>query len=353
MQTEIEHIAGDTPGISYELVIHRYAGTDADAPAAYLQAGLHGNERPGVAALHYLMPMLAHAEFEGRLRGAITILPQANPIGAGQHVLTDHLGRFSLSTRVNFNRDYPMPDADGAVVLDAADAPVFTERRLKSRLLALSDGHRIVLDLHCDDEAMQYLYIADPLWPAMSDLADCMDAEAVIRWTAMPDGAFEEAVFARMLHKAGADLGKAGYCVTTVELRGQGDVSPELARRDAAGLYRFLVLRGVIEGDVEPAKDLPDTYPALSIENVDVIDAPAGGTLLYHVGVGDRVSKGDLLAEILVRPGEPDGVVAVTAPQDGLILSRRMRRFIRVGDDVLKLFGDQRSATAKPGALDN
>ncbi|PWW00444.1 hypothetical protein DFR52_103651 [Hoeflea marina] len=353
MHTEIERIAADTPGTSYELVVHRYGGGDPDAPAAYLQAGLHGNERPGVAALHYLMPMLATAEAEGRLVGAVTVVPQANPIAAGQHVLADHLGRFSLSTRVNFNRDYPMPDADGAVPLDAAEAPVFAERRLKSRLLELSDGHRIVLDLHCDDEALQYLYVADELWPALSDLSVCLRADAVIRWHATPDAAFEEAVFARMLQQAGPELGQAGYCVSTVELRGQGDVSPYLARQDADGLYRFLVLRGVIEDDVEPLEELAASHRALPIDHVDVLHAPAGGTLLFHVRPGDLVRSGELLAEILVRPGELGGAVALRAPQDGLVLSRRMRRFIRIGDDVLKLFGDNRSAHAKTGALDN
>ncbi len=352
MQTQIDAIAGDTPGTSHSLVVHHFAGTDASAPKAYLQAALHGAERPGVAALHYLMPMLAAAERNNRLRGDVTIVPQANPIAASQHMMSQHMGRFAFGTRVNFNREFPVPGPDGVVPLDRPDAPVFAERRLKSRLLDLASGADIVLDLHCDDEGLSYLYVADALWPGLADLARCLQAEAVIRWHAMPDRAFEEAVFARMCTDAGGAAALGRRCVTTVEFRGEADVDPSLARTDALGLYCFLAGRGVID-DPQPATlALAPDFPAAPISHVEMIHAPAGGTLLFHVRPGDRVTEGDLLAEILVRPGEDGGTVTVHAPQAGLILTRRSRRFIRTGDDLIKLVGVAPSASARDGTLE-
>ena len=55
-------IRGDTPGTNWSFSVLRFTGTSRDAPAAYLQAALHGDELPGVAALHYLVPMLLAAE---------------------------------------------------------------------------------------------------------------------------------------------------------------------------------------------------------------------------------------------------------------------------------------------------
>lgn len=351
MQTRIETISGETPGLDYHLVVHEFAGSAAGAPSAYLQAALHAGERPGVAAIHFLMPMIAAAKREGRLKGRVTLVPQANPVGMAQHLMGDHFGRFSLATRTNFNRDFPVPDATGVTPFDAADAPVFAERRLKSRLLEIAVAHDLVLDLHCDDEGAQYLYIPDALWPALSDLAHCLSARAVLRWTGMPERAFEEAVFAHIRHQAaGGDI--AHRCTTTVELRGQGDVEPDLAKSDARGLYAFLVLRGVIvDGSVTMPAPVED-FVSVPITHVDMMHAPDGGTVLYHVRPGDRVKAGDLVAEILVRPGEASGVHEVRAPQDGLILTRRMRRFVRRGDDVAKLVGDAKSRTAKDGTLE-
>ncbi len=80
--------------------------------------------------------------------------------------------------------------------------------------------------------------------------------------------------------------------------------------------------------------------------------APAAGAILYHVRPGDRVKAGDLLVEILTAPGEEGGSVPVRAAQDGLILTRRSHRITTPGDDLLKLLGSARSATAKPGALE-
>lgn len=351
MQTRIETISGETPGLDYRLVVHQFGSDASGAPSAYLQAALHAGERPGVAALHHLMPMLEAAEREGRLKGRVTVVPQANPVGMAQHLMGDHVGRFSLATRTNFNRDFPIPDARGETPWDAADAPVFAERRLKSRLLEIAVTHDLVLDLHCDDEGVQYLYIPDALWPALADLADCLACRAVLRWTGMPERAFEEAAFAHMRHQAeGGDV--SHRCATTVELRGQGDVDAELARADAAGLYAFLALRGVIDdGSLVRPEPVAD-FVSVPITHVEMLHAPDGGTLIYHVRPGDRVKAGDLVAEILVRPGEPGGTIAVRAPQDGLVLTRRMRRFVRRGDDVAKIVGAARSATARDGTLE-
>ncbi|WP_420407623.1 peptidase M14 [Hoeflea sp.] len=352
MKTEIETIRGDTPGLSYELIVHRLTGSDPNAPRVYIQSALHADERPGVAAMHFLIPMLEHAEKDGRLRGSLTLVPHANPIGAAQHLFGTHMGRFSGATRVNFNRDFPVPGPDGSRVLDEASSPTFSERRLKSRLLELADGCPIVLDLHCDDEGVQYLYIPEVLWPEMADLAACLEAQAALLWDQGSDCAFEEAALEQMRAKAG-NAGLSGHCVTTVELRGQADVDAASARRDAEGLYRFLQLRGVISTEDAQAPELRSDFVGKPIRHVDMIHAPAAGTILYHARPGDTVEAGALIAEIVVDPGVRDGTVEVHAPQAGYVLTRRSRRFIRMGDDLFKIIGEAPSVDAYAGALED
>jgi predicted deacylase len=351
MKTEIEFIRGETPGVAYELIVHSLSGSDPVAPRVYIQSALHADERPGVAAMHYLIPMLEQAEADGRLLGSVTLVPHANPIGAAQHLFSSHMGRFSGGTRVNFNRSFPVPGKEGVRNLDGAASATFAERRLKSRLLELADGCSIVLDLHCDDEGVQYLYAPEMLWPEMSDLAACLEAEAALLWNKGSDRAFEEAVFEQMQAGArGGDL--SGHCVTTVELRGQLDVDAQTGLKDAEGIYRFLQARGVVAGgDAVPR--LRSAFVGKPIRYVDMIHAPAGGTILFHVKPGDRVEAGELIAEIIVDPGRRDGSVAVRAPQGGIVLTRRARRFIRMGDNLFKIIGDEARVAGYEGALED
>lgn len=349
MQKTIERIAGDTDGIAYEFPVLRFAGSDRNAPRAYLQAALHGGEMPGVVAIDRLMPMLLAAERDGRIRGDITMVPWANPIGRSQYLIGDLQGRFHLGTRTNFNRDFPLIARPDATLLPAEDALPTADQRLKARLLALSLGHQIVLDLHCDDEGVYYLYVPAALWPAMADCAAAMGVEAVILWEGSSGASFDEASAHPYLGANEAE--RERIVITTAELRGVLDVERDVAMRDAAGLYRLLAARGVVEdgGDQGAA-----TFGGLvaPIDNVEMVLAPRAGVILYDVKPGDTVQAGQRLASIVHAPGEEGGATDVFAPQAGYILTRRSHRQTRAGDDLLKLVGAMRSPTAKPGALE-
>ncbi|MER9504489.1 succinylglutamate desuccinylase/aspartoacylase family protein [Mesorhizobium sp. M0579] len=351
MQKSIERIAGDTEGVSYEFPVFRFAGTDKAAPSAYLQAALHAGELPGVVAIDALMPALNKAEAEGRIKGSITVVPWANPIGRAQYHFGEHQGRFHLGTRNNFNRGFPLLAAPDAKLLP--DTTLGTpDQRLKTRLVQLSLGHDIVLDLHCDDEGLAYLYVHASLWPAMADCAAAMGIDAVVLWSEDTDGTFEGATI-MPYQNVPANLAKLDRRVaTTVEYRGMLDVDGALASSDAEGLYRLLAARGVIADTALPA---PGAFKGLvaPLENIDMMPAPRAGAILYDVKPGDRVAKGARLATIVHTPGEAGGRTEVLAPQDGVILTRRSRRIIRAGEDLLKLVGDKKSADARSGTLED
>jgi len=351
MQKSIERIAGDSDGTTYEFPVLRFGGTDKAAPSAYLQAALHAGELPGVVAIDALMPMLAKAESEGRIKGAMTVVPWANPIGRAQYHFGEHQGRFHLGTRTNFNRGFPLLAAPDTALLP--DTTLGTaDQRLKTRLVELSLGHDIVLDLHCDDEGLAYLYIHTSLWPAMADCAAAMGVDAVVLWSEDTDGTFEGAAIMPYQNVPAEVARFDRRAATTVEYRGILDVDGALAGADAEGLYRLLVARGVI---ADPALPAPGGFAGavVPLENIDMMPAPRAGAILYDVKPGDRVESGARLATIVHAPGEADGRTEVFAPQAGLILTRRSRRIIRAGDDLLKLAGDRKSEDARSGTLED
>ena len=351
MQKTIERIAGDSEGVTYEFPVFRFEGTDRQAPTAYLQAALHAGELPGVVAIDALMPMLARAEAEGRVKGAITVVPWANPIGRAQYHFGEHQGRFNLGTRTNFNRGFPLLATPDVKLLPDATLGG-ADRRLKKRLVEISLGRDIVLDLHCDDEGLAYLYVHTSLWPHMADCAAAMDADAVVLWSEDASGTFEGASIMPYQTVPASVARFDRRAVTTVEYRGMLDVDGALAASDAGGLYRLLVTRGVVH-DPSVAKAASFSGAVVPLENIEMMPSPRAGAILYDVKPGDRVKKGDRLATIVHAPGEADGRTEVLAPQSGFILTRRSRRIIRAGEDLLKLAGDKRSDDARSGTLED
>ena len=349
MKTELITLAGDVPGNSIELRVLRFEGNDGKAASAYLQSSLHGSELPGQAALHFLIPMLEKAAREGRVAGDITVVPQANPIGSAQWQAHQHLGRFEFFSSVNFNRSFPLLETFDTSGLAGVDAPKSLAERLKAQLLRLALPHEIVLDLHCDDESESYLYIHKAFLPEMHDLASALGSTAILSWESTADAAFEEACAHPAVSLPKAE--RSRRAVTTVEFRGLNDVGIETGKSDAEGLYRFLVHRGVIL-DEGVKLDVDFRGPVTPLENVEMIRAPQGGMILFHVDIGAEVEPGEKLVTIVTIPGDPAGDITLTAPQAGRILPRRSHRYTRRGDDLLKLLGSRRSETARPGSLE-
>ncbi|WP_331372981.1 succinylglutamate desuccinylase/aspartoacylase domain-containing protein [Sinorhizobium chiapasense] len=345
-------ITGDTPGVEWRLPVFRFKGTKPEAPRTYIQAALHANELPGTALLHFLLERLRQADTDGAILGDITVVPQANPIGSAQSLFGELQGRFDLGSRANFNRDFPLISlSERDTLLEDLDRYSAADR-LKRHLIHMALGAELVLDLHCDDEGLPYAYIDEAFWPEAADLAATLDMKAVL----LSDGessAFEEAVGYAWKNEAEGRKRTAlpGRLSVTVELRGTRDVYPEIARKDAEGVWQFLLGRGVVTG---ARLDLP-TFAgrAVPLDNIEMIRAPVSGAILFHRDIGESVKAGDLLATILAKPGMPDGAVEVRAPQDGLIVTRVSTRFARRRSDLMKIAcAEPSSAARKPGTLE-
>ena len=346
-QREWLDLAGESAMLSLRLPVIRYRGKSGSRPGAYLQAALHAEEQPGVAAIHELAKLLNKAEAEGRVLRDITLVPFANPIGLHQAVDGRVMGRFHLGSGVNFNRAFPLPPVNqGSGKQAEPPATPRADQALKAALVNLAAGHDVILDLHCDKEAAVYAYCHAELWPGARDLAARLGAASVLLWSGPEEGgaAFEEAVTIDRLPSTPAKP----FLSATVELRGQSDVDPALARADALGLYALLADRGMLS---DPALPPAPAWsgPAVRQDRVLNVSALVLGTLLFDCPLGARVSEGQLLARILASPGEESGEVEVRAPASGLLLIRARDRLARPGETIATLITDRPAKGAAVG----
>lgn len=321
---DIERIPldGDTPGQEFGIRVIRFHGS-GNGPRVYLQAALHAHEMPGMAALDRLIPRLLDAEGEGRLKGSITLVPHANPIGLAQAVFGETLGRFDLNGRTNFNRSFPTEPPDMLSGKSAAE-------RLKSVLLSLAVQADVVLDLHCDDEGPIYLYVAERQLSEGRRLARAIGGTVILTDKDTSFGTFDHAVADRWASESRADDARFA---ATVELRGMIDVTPQLAEHDADGLYRYLVDVGAVIDELPP---VVLAEPVVGdVDAAELIATPEPGVLFYLVEIGDWVAEGHRLVLVLTEAGtSPHEIIA---PFDGLVMTRLDKRFARRGEHVIKV----------------
>lgn len=347
-------------GGKQQLTIWKF-GEPGARPKAYIQAGLHADELPGMLALKYLARELEEAAARGEIKGEIILAPTANPIGLAQRDASYISGRFDAASGENFNRGFPElaptvakkageklgDDADEniAIIRKAMgkalrkiepDTPVETLRHL---LMSLAYDADIVLDIHADNEALLHLYTGPALWPDAEDLAAELDARAVLLAEDSGGGCFDEACSGPWWALAAEfpDHAIPPACLSaTVELRSSNDVDTDYANRDARALIRFLMRRGVVAGE-------PGAVPRLLCEATPLaamqqLKAEEEGLIVYRARLGDSVREGDLVAEIMPVFGEPVEIRALT---DGILFARHDQPYAWKGKVFGKIAGSK------------
>jgi len=347
-------------------------GTPGSGPKVYIQASLHADELPGMLVIHHLRQQLQQAEAAGQLHGEVVLVPLANPIGLDQTLLQLQLGRFEMASGQNFNRHYPVlaawlrdsghdvadqlgPDAQANVrtIRQAMHAaltrhPPTTELdSLRHTLMRLSCDADVVLDLHCDFEAAVHLYMEPECETGLWPLARWLGAHAVLLARGTGSHCFDEAlsgVWWQLRESLAASHGAdfvarhplPQACLsTTVELRGQTDVSDTLAAQDSRALVAFLGQLGVLPPTAQP---LPDALcQATPLAGSQYLLAPTSGVVSYQRAPGDTVCAGDVIARV-VHPitGHSHDVCSDT---DGVLYARHNLRWATTGMELAKIAG--------------
>lgn len=366
-------LASATPGTTHELVSLHY-GTPGQGPKVTIQGSLHADEVPGMLVAHHLRNHLDALEAAGRLRGEVVLVPMANPLGVGQWVLRGFQGRFELHSGENFNRHFAnLTDAVLERVMDRLGADAAENVRLvrgalreavaalgatspleslRKTLLGLAIDADVVLDLHCDGEALLHIYTTPQTWPGDGQLlARCIGSELALLAERSGGDPFDEAcsmVWPQLAERLGPAKPLPPACMAaTIELRGEADVRHDLAAADAQGIVDFLIQRGVVapEGGVPPALP-PLKREATPLAGSIPVVAPCGGMVVFLQRPGTEVVAGQPLVD-LIDPLTGQ-VTTLGAPVDGLFFARDLRRFAVAGMSLGKVAG--REAT-RAGSL--
>ncbi|HET7411816.1 MAG TPA: succinylglutamate desuccinylase/aspartoacylase family protein [Pararhizobium sp.] len=352
----------ETPGTAHTVPMVRF-GAPGARPKAYIHAALHADEAPGLMVAHHLLRLLDEAEAKGEIRGQVIVVPFANPLGLGQFVHGDHLGRFDLASGRNFNRGWPdisselidrvggrlgSNEEENGALIRRAIGSIFDERGAAQEVDALylalareAFDADLVLDLHCDDEGLMHMFVRPEQWPALRDIASELQCRAVFAEKPTGGGTFAEAAAIHWLGLAAAYPDKpipAGGISATVELRGFIDVDDEVTAADAAAIMNALRRRGYLEGSARPAPE--PLCEATAFEACDVVRTPVFGVIAYRAQLGERVTRGQPIADI-VTPSADGTRTTIRSRTDGIVVTRRLKKLVAPNQVIAKVVGSE------------
>ncbi len=360
MQVQQHPLPANSAGQEYSLQSLHF-GSRRSGKKTYIQASLHADEIPGMLVAQYLRQQLLALEQAGDIHGEIVLLPVANPIGLAQFLQGQPFGRFDFSTGINFNRNYRnlVPQLKEKLAGQLSNNALFNIRKvretciellgqwqpltstevLKKTLQTLAIDADIVLDLHCDNEAVLHLYTGTPLASQVQPLANFMGVSALLLARDSGGDPFDETcgrIWWELAEHFGKDVALPLACTAiTVELRSQVDVTHNYAKQDATALIHYLRHMGHIAG--EPIAMPEAQCEATPLEGVEPLHAPSAGILVFRKNVGEHVTKGEPIVDVLDPvSGE---LVTVHASIAGILFARTAFRYAQRGADLAKIAG--------------
>lgn len=359
---------------SHKTLTSFHFGTPGQGPKIYIQASLHAEELPGMLVAHHLRARLEAAEAAGQLQGEIILVPVANPIGLAQRLNHKPMGRFELGSSENFNRNYPdlaqaiapavkdlltdEPQANVATVRQAIGehlrrwAPDNELQSLRRALLMLAHDADYMLDLHCDGEGVLHFFTEEPSWPQLEPLARFLQSETTLLakgYGNLPIDGCLSGVWWQLtdwLKAQGCQVPLPQGChSTTIELRGEADVSHAHAQKDAQALWNWLQHIGVLTGQPAPAVPVARCQPT-PLTGSETLKAPGPGIVVFAAAVGQVLQAGELVAEVIDPiANQTHRVLAGVA---GTFYARIRDRYITTGGELGKIAG---AIPFKTGAL--
>lgn len=364
MQRHDHPLLSNSLGSQRSLCSFHYASANA-GPKVYIQASLHAEELPGMLVAYHLRSLLDQAEAQGRLRGEVVLVPMANPIGLAQQLDHQPMGRFELGSSENFNRHYPdlalavLEDVKHLLTQDTAGnvttvrqaigrylaqwQPATELQSLRRTLLTLAHDADYVIDLHCDCEGVMHFYTEAPCWQQLAPLAHLLQSRAILLARNSGSGPFDECLsgvwwqLAERLATEGLNVPLPQACnTTTVELRGEADVSHAWAQADAQAIFDFLIHAGALAGDT-PVRIPAACAQPTPLAGSETLHTPVPGVVVFAAQPGAHVQAGELVAEV-INPIEHTRQ-EIRASVAGVFYARVRGRYALSGGEIGKIAG--------------
>lgn len=357
-------ITGDSPGRSTQLNYFKIGPENADKKV-FLQAALHADEQPGILVLHHLLELLDKADKLNQLNACFVVFPMVNPLGMGDIGFHQHQGRYDRVSGKNFNRQWPdLAQAVGKdIALQLGDDPRANIQKIRAavkhwlnnaapttaleqlRHFVMQEAYNAdyVFDLHCDNDALVHLFSVPQLNESMQALSNWIGASALLTAEDSGGGSFDEiwpGLWIKLAKAHPEHPIPLPVITATIEYRGALDTFDAVNQKDAQRLFGFFQSQGIISGELimpTPDKGADPTR----LDATEMLRVTRAGLLAYKVELGDQISKGDVVAELIVLEGETAFTerVAIRAGTDGVILSRNMHKYVWPGCSIAKIVG--------------
>ncbi len=269
-------------------------------PVLWVQGCLHGDEYAGSRAIHHFVAALD----PDQLCGTVIAVPVVNLMAWEQK------SRVSPIDHLDLNRVFP-----------GVSEGTWTRLLAHCLVEAIAENADYVLDLHGyrSNYFALYYHQQDETGAMAEQLAMDSGAPAVVgvneKW-------LDNALFAVMTRR--------GIPTILIEAPGEGRNDPEVIDYYLLCLQNIAIKRGMIQGD--PVKGSPPDR----IKNLISVPAPASGFVDLKVARGDKVNRGQPLAEILSVYG--DLVAEVRSPGEiALVLNLDTHGVIHKGEPLVMI----------------
>jgi predicted deacylase len=215
-----------------------------------------------------------------------------------------------------------------------------------------------IFDLHCDDHSAAHIYAVESQTAAAKVLCQQLGfgylflegLEGIVAF----DGTHLQTWYQLQQAFPRHPISMPALAVT-VEYRGQYEVSDELASKDAAKLLGYLASQRVLDPAAGDAGFEHTSADRTNIDNtnntrdpvisplsaVDTVFAEYAGLLVYQCQLNTKVSKGQVIAEIIqLEALPPKNRQPVVAKTEGYLMAMTHRRLTRPGDLIGKIAGE-------------
>jgi hypothetical protein len=188
-----------------------------------------------------------------------------------------------------------------------------------------------------------HFYCEESCWPQLEPIARFVGSRAILLAKDSGGGPIDESLSGVWWRLAEALKAQGvhhpipqGCCTTTIELRGELDVSHAYASQDAKAIFSYLEHIGVLQTGNHPEVPAPLCQPT-PLAGSETLFAQGPGVVVFAAEPGQTMKKGDMVAEV-INPIE-GSVQQVRAGVDGVLYARIRDRYVTAGCELAKIAG--------------
>ena len=355
-------------GDTLSLQVYKFIGVQP-GKKVYIQANLHGAEIVGNAVIHNLIEYLVTLE-QDKLKGEIWLVPLCNPIATNQRGHFFATGRFNSYDGKNWNRifwDYSKEASDLTqfaksqldLPLDAirqnylakiqqawqkqlakiqqpSSATISEQYRATLQSICLDADY--VIDIHSSsNQAIDFLFC----FASREAAAGYFGISYGILMTEYDGNAFDEA-FLKPWLALEQEFQQLGYATKfdveawTLELGSGMTMNPDSVAKGFQGIKNYLTHKTILQSDQVPPHTQIKFVPRNAINSYY---AATGGMIQNRLPLNTRVSKGDLIYQLLSfnKKRQLPELINVYAQTDGIIFDLATNQSVNQGEYVLDI----------------